>query len=203
MSLIAFLKRLDKIFFLLINHDSSHSYLDPVMLFVQNPWSWIPLYIFIAWYLVKKAGRKGWQFIFFSLICVVVTACTGTVLQNLFARPLPSYDLELKSLVRHLVSNDGVYSFPSLTAATYFGLATCWFWLILKYTGRRWNWLWIWAGLAGYAQIYAGREFPSDVAAGAILGILVGTMMAKAAEFFQAFKYNPRKLFARIPAEQA
>jgi membrane-associated phospholipid phosphatase len=186
MSLIAFLKRLDKIFFLLINHDSFHRYLDSLMLFLQNPLTWVPLYLFILWFLIKNAGRKEGQFIMFSLICVAATDSSSILLQNVFKRPLPFYDLEIRSLVRHLVNGVGVYSFPSSDAANYFGMATCWFWLIFKWTCRRWTWLWIWAGLIGYALIYVGREFPSDVAAGSLMGILVGTVMAKAAELFQA-----------------
>ena len=73
MSFIEFLKRLDKIFLLLINHDSSYHYLDTIMLVARNPLTWIPLYLFMIWYFFKKAGSRAWQFILFSLISVAVT----------------------------------------------------------------------------------------------------------------------------------
>ena len=203
MSFIEFLKRLDKIFFLLINHDSSYRYLDTVMLFARNPLTWIPLYIFIGWYFFKKAGSRAWQFILVSLLTVTVTDSVSTLFKNLFERVRPCYDTEISTLVRHLVDCGGEYSFPSSHAANHFGLATLWFWCILKMTGKKWNWLWIWATAVSYAQIYVGKHFPSDVAVGALLGVLVGTAMSKIFELFQDSKLSSQKILFRFSGKHA
>jgi undecaprenyl-diphosphatase len=43
------------------------------------------------------------------------------------------------------------------------------------------NWIFLvflWAGIIGYAQIYVGVHYPSDIAGGMILGILYGILSA-------------------------
>ncbi|MGH2646747.1 MAG: phosphatase PAP2 family protein [Ginsengibacter sp.] len=191
---IEFFERLDKILFLLINHDSSYQYLDPVMLVARNPFTWIPLYIFIAWYMFVKIGKRGWQFILFSFITVAITDSCSTLLKNAFGRLRPCVNAEISGLVRHLVDCGGIYSFPSSHAANHFGMATFWFWAIYKTTGKKWRWLWIWASLICYAQVYAGKHFPSDIAAGALLGIITGTIMAKIFELAWDSKFNVQQI---------
>jgi membrane-associated phospholipid phosphatase len=203
MSFIEFLKRLDKIFLLLINHDSSYRYLDTIMLIARNPLTWIPLYLFMAWYFFKKAGSRAWRLILFSLINVAVTDSVSTLLKNMFERARPCYNAEIVGLVRHLVDCGGEYSFPSSHAANHFGLATFWFWCILKLSGREWNWLWIWAALICYAQIYVGKHFPSDIVAGTLLGVLAGTAMAKIFELFPDSKLNAQKIVFRFHGKAA
>jgi membrane-associated phospholipid phosphatase len=203
MSFIDFLKRLDKIFFLLINHDSSYHYLDTIMLVARNPLTWIPLYLFMIWYFLKKSGSRAWQIILFSVVNLAVTDSVSTLFKNIFERARPCYDAEISGLVRHLIDCGGEYSFPSSHAANHFGLATFWFWCILKITGKKWNWLWIWASLICYAQIYVGKHFPSDIVAGALLGMLIGTAMSKMYELFQTSKFNAQKFLFRFPVKQA
>ncbi|MDQ2863440.1 MAG: phosphatase PAP2 family protein [Bacteroidota bacterium] len=176
---IAFFERLDKILFLLINHDSSYSYLDPVMLLMRNPFTWIPLYIFMAIFMFVKTGKREWQFILFSLTTVAITDSSSALIKNTVGRIRPCFDAEISGLVRHLVDCGGMYSFPSSHAANHFGMATFWFWSIYKITGKKWRWLWIWASLICYAQVYVGKHFPSDIAAGALLGIIIGIIMSK------------------------
>jgi hypothetical protein len=132
MSIIEFFIRLDKILCLLINHDSWHQYLDPIMLVVRNPFVWIPLYTFMAWYMFLKIGKRGWQFILFSLITVAITDSCSALLKYTFERSRPCFDAEISGLIRHLVDCGGAYSFPSSHAANHFGLATFWFWSIFK-----------------------------------------------------------------------
>jgi len=187
---IEFFVRLDKILFLLINHDSSYQYFDPVMLLVRNPLTWIPFYIFMAWYMFVKIGKRVWQFILYSLISVAITDSCSVLLKNTFKRLGPSFDTEISKLVRHLVDCDGAFSFPSSHAANHFGLAAFWFWSVFKATGKKWRWLWIWASLICYAQIYVGKHFPSDIIAGALLGIVTGTLMAKI--FEMAWDIQPK-----------
>ncbi len=176
---VEFFERLDKILFLLINHDSSHQFFDPVMLWLRNPLTWIPLYIFMAGYMFVKMGKYLWQFILISLINVAITDQSSVFLKNTFRRLRPCFDPEISRMVRHLVDCGGAYCFPSSHAANHFGLAVLWFWSVYRVTGKKWRWLWIWASLICYAQIYVGKHFPSDVIAGALLGIIAGTFMAK------------------------
>lgn len=198
---IEFFVKLDKILFLLINHGfshqySSHQYFDPVMLLIRNPLTWIPFYILLAWYMFVKIGKRVWQFILYSLISVAITDCCSVLLKNTFKRSRPCFDPEISNLVRHLVDCGGAYSFPSSHAANHFGLAAFWFWSVFKVTGKKWRWIWIWASLNCYAQIYVGRNFPSDIIAGTVLGIATGTLMAKIFELAWDSKFNLQQILS-------
>ncbi len=174
-----FLKGLDKFVFLLINHDSTSQFLDPVMIVIRDPFTWIPLYIFISWFIFFKVGKKPWLFVWSSLATVAITDSCSYLLKNAFARITPCYDASISALVRHVAACGGAYSFPSNHASNHFGLAAFWFWSILKLTGKKWKWLWLWAAVICYAQIYVGKQFPSDIIVGAFLGICTGTITAK------------------------
>lgn len=196
MSFIEFLKRLDKIFFLLINHDSYYRYFDPIMVVLRNPVSWIPLYMFMIFYIIKKTGNRAWIFIVLSLVTVVLTdSCSGLLLKPLFSRVRPCYDPEIHQFVRNLVDCGGMYSFPSSHAANHFGLAAFWFWSLWKITGKKWKWLWLWASLISYAQIYVGQHYPFDVAAGAFLGWVIGILVARIFEYLWNYEINFKRSY--------
>ena len=174
MSVFEYLKRLDKILFILINNDSQHQLLDQIMLAIRNPAIWISLYIFMVFFVIKKIGSKAWLFIVLSSVTLAFTnISSGLILKPLFGRMRPCFDPEMHRYVRHIINCGGLYSFPSSHAANHFGLAAFWFWSLLKITRRKWNGLWPWAALICYAQGYVGKHFPSDIAAGALPGLLI------------------------------
>lgn len=180
MSLIEYLKRLDKIFFILIHNDSDHRVLDYIMLGIRNLLSWIPIYIFMIFFAFKKGGNKAWIFILFSMITIAIAACTTEIfLKPLFSRISPCFDPEVHNYLRSIIECKGKYSFPSSIAANCAALTAFWYWSFSNITGRKWKWLWTWPLLVCYAQIYVGVNFPSDVVAGSILGIVIGTTIAK------------------------
>ncbi len=185
MAFFEILERIDKIILLLVNHDSSRQYFDTLMMALRNPLTWIPFYIFMAWFFYKRAGNRFWAFILFSLATLALTNTTSTLLKNTFERLRPCYDYEIGSYVRHLVDCGGLYSFPSSHAANHFGLATFWFWSALQLTGKKWKFLWIWAVVICYAQIYVGKHFPSDIIVGGLLGLAIGILVVKAFSFFE------------------
>jgi membrane-associated phospholipid phosphatase len=180
MSLMHLLENLDKLVFLLINHDSDHALLDPVMLFLRNPYSWIPLYGFLLGFVIWKAGKRAWPFIILSCLTIFLTDfITSRVLKPFFGRLRPCIEPGFHGLVRSLVDCGGAYSFPSNHASNHFGLAAFWFWSLLLITGKKFLILWIWAILICYAQIYVGKHYPFDIFAGGVFGYIVGTFNAR------------------------
>ena len=81
------------------------------------------------------------------------------------------------------------YSFPSGHAAFFFGLAT-----VIYQHNRKWgSWFFVGAGIIGLARIAAGVHYPSDILAGAVLGVVVGLVVNK---FFKK-----DRIFVHVPAK--
>jgi undecaprenyl-diphosphatase len=67
-------------------------------------------------------------------------------------------------------------SFTSSHAANHFGLAMFSF-LTLRPQIGKWAWLFfLWAAAIGYAQVYVGVHYPTDIIGGAVLGMLAGLL---------------------------
>jgi len=185
MTFFEYVDRIDKWIVLLVNHDASRQTFDNVMLILREPLTWIPLYVLMAWYFRRKAGGRFWVYILLSLVTLALTDSISTLLKDVFGRLRPCYDGEIGPWIRQLTGCGGLYSFPSSHAANHFGLATCWYVSVASLTGKKWKFLWIWAALVCYAQIYVGKHFPSDILAGALLGVLIATLVLGTRSFFE------------------
>jgi undecaprenyl-diphosphatase len=89
------------------------------------------------------------------------------------------------------------HSFPSSHVANNVALA-----LVATMLYGGWAWLfWPWAALMGYARIYVGAHYPSDVLGGGIISLLYTWLIIKLCAWAWR-KYAPRlapKLYARHP----
>jgi membrane-associated phospholipid phosphatase len=174
------LENIDRILFVLVQHDSDSSVLDTIMPIVRNPLTWAPFYAFMVYYAFRAGKNKALAFILLSLVTFAITdSVTAQILKPLFARPRPCHDPEMQNYLRGLVDCGGLYSMPSNHAANHFGLATFWYFSIRAMNGRKWPWLWLWAALICYAQVYVGKHYPGDVLVGAIVGTLTGLGMSR------------------------
>lgn len=177
MPLLNWLDNLDRILFVLIQHDTDSVVLDKIMPVIREPLTWIPFYGFMLFYAFRAGRRqqKAWAFVILSVVTFAITdSLTAQILKPLFERPRPCHDPELQNYLRGLVDCGGLYSMPSNHAANHFALATFWYFSIRAINGRKWPWLWAWAALICYAQVYVGKHYPGDVLIGAILGALTG-----------------------------
>lgn len=166
---------LDKAAFTAVNSTWSVSWLDPFMLLMRNPITWVPLYLFmLIWSFIKIRPLFWWFLVLTVLTFGIADFTSSSLLKPLFGRLRPCYDADLQDTIRSLVSCGGRYSLPSSHAANHFALAMFWFRAIIMATGKNWNWVWIWAFIIGYAQVYVGKHFPFDIIAGAVLGSTVG-----------------------------
>ena len=179
MHFIDLVERIDKVLFMLIHNDSDHDILDKVIPYLRNAATWIPLYLFMLIFAVKTAKEKVWQFVLLTLLTFACTdIISASLLKPLFSRIRPCYDAELSGMIRNIINCGGMYSLPSSHATNHFGLAFFWYKAIFIMTGKRWGWLWVWAAIVGYAQVYVGKHYPMDIVAGAILGCLIASVMA-------------------------
>ncbi|MBQ1351251.1 MAG: phosphatase PAP2 family protein [Oscillospiraceae bacterium] len=103
-----------------------------------------------------------------SLISLLLCFLSGELLlKHLIARPRPI--VELKALIPLIPTQDG-FSFPSGHTGSSFAASFVYLWG----APARWAKIFfpILAGLMGLSRIYIGVHYPSDVLAGAILGII-------------------------------
>ncbi|MBT1700678.1 phosphatase PAP2 family protein [Fulvivirgaceae bacterium PWU4] len=166
------LLELDREIFLYLN--GFHTpWLDPIMLFITETLSWLPLHLFLLYLIFKDHQKKGWL-VLIGLVLTIVLAdqVTSTLMKPYFARFRPSHEPALQSLV-HIVNGykGGKFGFASSHAANTFGVANFLFLLFGK--TRKWIvMLFLWAALVTYSRIYLGVHYPGDILVGALVGML-------------------------------
>ena len=179
LNIIDSLNKIDRKLFTFVHSTASSPALDWVMVPLRNPLTWIPLYAFLLFWIVKYQRKYAWQFILLSLVVFAVTDFTSaSILKPLFLRPRPCFEPALQPIIRNLVGCGGKYGMPSSHASNHFGLAAFWYFTITWMSNRRWWWLWLWAFLICYAQVYVGKHYPGDILAGGVLGISAGFLGA-------------------------
>jgi len=69
-------------------------------------------------------------------------------------------------------------SFTSSHAANHFAAAMFIFTTFKKSVSAKWAFLFLWAAMISYAQVYVGVHFPFDIFCGAIVGVILGYIPA-------------------------
>lgn len=127
-------------------------------------WYWL---LTAAW-LYRSAVNAGMNKSLWMILGLAVGVLVGNVcLKNLIARPRPCW---LDDSVMMLISSPADYSFPSgHTLPSVIGAT------VLTKTDRRFGWAAIpLAAVIAFSRLYLFVHFPSDILAGAILGVIIG-----------------------------
>ena len=167
------LLQLDYSIFHFINHTISNSFLDVLLPFLRHANNWIPLYIFLAIYLLYKYNIEAINYILYIVLAFALADYISAGIIKPFVarlRPCHSAYLQVNLLLGHC---GGKWSFPSTHATNHIAIALSI--VMANIFTKRWiNLCWIiWAIAIGFAQIYVGVHFPSDVLAGIILGSMI------------------------------
>lgn len=167
------LLQLDYSIFHFINHTISNSFLDVLLPFLRHANNWIPLYIFLAIYLLYKYNIEAIKYILYIVVAFALADYISAGIIKPFVarlRPCHSAYLQANLLLGHC---GGKWSFPSTHATNHIAIALSI--VMANIFTKRWiNLCWIiWAIAIGFAQIYVGVHFPSDVLAGIILGSMI------------------------------
>lgn len=179
--------------FSFIHSDASTPALDGFMKLLRNALTWAPLYAFMLFWIIRYNTKYAFAFILLTIVCFGITDyVSASILKPWLSRPRPCYEPELQPILRDLVGCGGQYGFPSSHASNHFGLATFWYWSIYFIRGKKWHWLWVWAALICYAQIYVGKHYPLDIIGGAVFGFLTGSLLAK---IFERWMFPNRALY--------
>lgn len=180
MSFFQQLLHLDYQLTFLVNREMVHPVLDDLFLFLRESIFHVPLYFFIIIYSFQVFGKNAiwWVLGAISLIALC-DLLSSHVIKAYFNRPRPCRDPFMAGQIRFLARYCGTNgSFTSSHAVNHFAFATyvaSTMWGISKW----FNLLFVWAFAIAYAQVYVGVHYPSDVLAGAFLGIVFGLMGAQ------------------------
>ena len=155
-------------------------WLDTVMIAITGMKLWIPVYLLLAYLVIRQYGKKSiWIFLAVGLVILCSDQLSAHVFKPLFHRLRPCFNPDLEGMV-HLPKGlpGGKYGFVSSHAANSFGIASFLTAVMRKrYRHIGW-WLYIWALVSSYSRIYLGVHYPGDILAGAALGILIGLIIA-------------------------
>ena len=123
----------------------------------------------ILWLLLlAKGGRPGRMAALLLIPTIALSdQLNSSVLKFIIDRPRPCHEL---TTVHLLVGCGSGYSFPSSHAVNSFAAA-----MVLSYFLPRWtSAFFCYASIIAFSRIYVGVHYPSDVLAGAIVGLIVG-----------------------------
>jgi undecaprenyl-diphosphatase len=192
--MLEYLEALDTRLFLYIN-GKHNSFFDVIMYWASNQFFWIPLYLILIVWLIRRFRKSAWYYIIIVILLEIASdQLSSNLIKNLVRRPRPSHVASLAPYI-HLsaAGPGGLYGFVSGHASNSFALVL---FLILTLPPACRNLKYAmaaWALLVSYSRIYNGVHYPGDVLCGALLGSLLA---AAAAALFRSF-YPSYLLFIR------
>lgn len=162
---------------MLNNFAGKNSVVDGAAIFFAEYSGYILLLILCL--LLIKNYKKNRGLFLISLISGIISRFVfAEIIRHIYFRPRPFVENTVNLLIIHKPSA----SFPSGHASFYFALATG-VYFINKKLGV---FSFLLAFLMGLSRIYCGVHWPSDILAGAVLGILVSWVM------FKVYKKRPK-----------
>ncbi|MEZ5015857.1 MAG: phosphatase PAP2 family protein [Flavipsychrobacter sp.] len=179
-SIYTLLLKIDYWLWYYINAIGHNSFLDAIVPYFRNQWTWAPLYLFLLIFMPLNFRKKGLMWLVFFLMTFAFSDyISGSLLKPFFHRIRPCNNHYLIAMVHNIVPCGSGYSFPSSHAANHFALAI-FSGYTLKHFGK---WIWpvalFWAFSVAYAQVYVGVHFPGDVIGGGLLGLVCGVVTSK------------------------
>lgn len=157
--------------------------LDPMMRLASATWIWIPVYLIIAFLLIRKNKRTGLVGVLFLILTLVFTEQISVqMFKEVFERLRPCHEPAMANNIRLVADHcGGQFGFVSTHASNAFGVLM-FSTLIIRNRIFTWSIL-VWALIVSYSRIYLGVHYPGDILGGIILGLTIGFFT------FVLFKY--------------
>lgn len=162
---------MDKFFFELIHQFArTNQFIDGSAVLIGEYAGYVLIAAFFL-FLLRQASKQRIRLLASALLAIVFSRVLLTeAIRELWFRPRPFAELGFSPLFEHAASA----SFPSGHAAFYFALAGVVF-FVNKKAGIAFFAV---ALLMGFARVFAGVHWPSDVAGGALLGIASASVVS-------------------------
>jgi len=174
------IKQFDYNLFAKMNGQWHNSFFDVFFPFIREPTIWVPLYFFLVVFITLNYKIKGWIWVLFFLLNAMLSDyVSSTLIKENFIRIRPCSDPFVAANLRFLVAYcPQSSSFTSSHAANHFAAAMFIFTTFKKSVSAKWAFLFLWAAMISYAQVYVGVHFPFDIFCGAIVGVILGYIPA-------------------------
>jgi membrane-associated phospholipid phosphatase len=183
--------RLDHQIFYAINTGLTNPFFDWLLPILRAPFTWLPLYIVIIVYVIKRYRTKG----FYLVLALMLTAgltdlLNSRLLKNYFNRTRPCNEIAFQKDIIVRVPCGSGKSFPSSHASNHFAVAV---FLIVMFCNK-WRWILpvgvLWAASISFSQVYVGVHFPVDVFFGMLVGVTMGLIISNTFLKYSKFKYE-------------
>ncbi|AFY02062.1 phosphatase PAP2 family protein [Bdellovibrio bacteriovorus] len=171
-------EQIDHQIFLFINSTTANPLFDVFFPwwtdFQKSPWFLFMVLPTILFWLFTRTRVKGVLVVVSAtLVASVADVLSGDLIKPLFQRARP-FRSDIADLVMLRGPQQGGFSFPSSHAVDAFALVA---FIAVFYPKARIPLLAL-ASLTAYSRVYCGVHFPADVAVGALLGGLLGAVLA-------------------------
>jgi len=163
-----------------INHTFKSDWMDAVMIFCSERFTWIPWYAVLLFFLYKSNPKRIWINLIVLTCCIALAdQLASGLLKPLVERLRPCHNDNVNI---KLILIDGVcggqYGFVSSHAANVFAV---FFFFILKNVFKKMKGmiyiLLVWATIVALSRVYLGVHYPGDVLCGAFIGIIATSVI--------------------------
>jgi len=176
--MLDFILQLDTKLFEFINQGLSNQFFDGLIPWFRNRYFWVPLYVFLAFLCLSEFGRKSYVILLTAILVVVFCdQISSSILKPTVKRERPCNSEMLQENIKILAPCRNSFSFTSSHATNHFGIATFFALVFGLRVGKIRYLLYAWAGLVSLSQVYVGLHYPFDILCGAIVGILIASLL--------------------------
>ncbi|MCB0702872.1 MAG: phosphatase PAP2 family protein [Candidatus Kapaibacterium sp.] len=172
---------IDKVIFEFINTGLANPVTDSIMPIITEFKTWLPIYLLGMFYLLYRYRLKGVYLLLVLLLTVgFCDLINAQILKEYFARVRPCRALENVNL---LVNCGAGLSFPSNHAVNNFAAAT----VLSSYFMRKRTVFFFIATMVSISRVFVGVHYLSDITAGAVEGVIVGSIIVL---IFRKFNFD-------------
>ena len=152
------------------------SWADRPVYFISQVWFWIPLYLFVIFFIFKQYRKQAWKVLLVFVLAITLSDQTCNLLKDSVCRYRPSHTEALAGQI-HLVQKPdgnryfgGQYGFPSAHASNSMSLA----FLVIFFLSKGKKWVAAlavaWSVMMAYTRLYMGVHYPMDILCGFVIG---------------------------------